>query len=270
MNVTLLSSTAHAEDLLLFTKQTRLNMDPGGMVRIMAMTEEEKLREIAYMANTNPASWEFVDYIFCIQGVTRAFTHQFVRHRQGSYAQQSQRVVDMSEGVVLTPARVLENDTQRGAWQEFVQDTMENYDALLGIGVELEDARGLLPTNILTNIVCKFNLRALSDMMSKRLCVRTQGEGQDVYRAMRDEVLKVHPWAEQFLRVWCATQGTCLYPALDNAKCPIKPYTYDPRNACAHGKNAGFPLVTREVIQSLWATERAAPAPTTRDHKEPK
>ena len=57
----------------------------------------------------------------------------------------------------------------------------------------------MLPTNIATNIVCKFNLRTFVDLAKSRTGGRTQGEYQQVLNAMVDEVLRVHPWAELFL-----------------------------------------------------------------------
>jgi thymidylate synthase ThyX len=73
------------------------------------------------------------------------------------------------------------------------------YKLLLKIGQAQEDARGILPTNISTNIICKFNLRAFSELAKSRTGGRTQSEYQKVVNAMIDEVLKVHPWAEMFL-----------------------------------------------------------------------
>jgi hypothetical protein len=70
--------------------------------------QDRVLEELDYIAKTIRSSWEMVDYTFQITGVTRAFTHQFVRTRTGSYAQQSQRSVDMSTGIeVLMPESVL-------------------------------------------------------------------------------------------------------------------------------------------------------------------
>jgi len=97
MKATLISFTPEAKELLIFTKSTRLTMSPGLMNEIRAWSEERKLAELEYMANTIPSSWEFVDYVFMIEGVSRAFTHQFVRSRQGSYAQQTMRVLNMGE-----------------------------------------------------------------------------------------------------------------------------------------------------------------------------
>jgi len=67
------------------------------------------------------------------------------------------------------------------------------------MGLPAEDARGILPTNIATNIVAKFNLRAFVDLAKSRTGGRTQGEYQAVMNAMVDEVLKVHPWADKFM-----------------------------------------------------------------------
>jgi thymidylate synthase ThyX len=70
---------------------------------------------------------------------------------------------------------------------------------LIELGLPAEDARGLLPTNISTNIVAKFNLRAFVDLAKSRTGGRTQSEYQKVMNAMVDAVLAVHPWAEKFL-----------------------------------------------------------------------
>jgi thymidylate synthase ThyX len=81
-------------------------------------------------------------------------------------------------------------------------------------GIKPEDARGILPTNILTNIIMKINLRALSEMMNKRLCERTQTEFRMAAEKMKELVLKIHPWAEKIL------QPACIFPGY----CPFKNY----------------------------------------------
>jgi thymidylate synthase ThyX len=66
-------------------------------LKIGSMGEEEKQKELKYVFGTIGSSWEFVDYIFLITGVSRAFTHELVRTRQASYAQQSMRAVNMED-----------------------------------------------------------------------------------------------------------------------------------------------------------------------------
>jgi len=169
------------------------------MDEIRSWPEEKKLAELDYMANTIPSSWEFVDYVFMIEGVSRAFTHQFVRSRQGSYAQQTMRVLNMCEYDYVYTDRTL-NDVQARGIVDIVNENIRlGYNKLIELGLPAEDARGILPTNISTNIVAKFNLRAFVDLAKSRTGGRTQNEYQKVMNAMVDEVLRVHPWAEKFL-----------------------------------------------------------------------
>jgi thymidylate synthase (FAD) len=198
MKVTLINCTPDAANLLLFTKSTRLNMSPGLMEEIQRWPEEKRLEELAYMANTIPSSWEFVDYTFLVEGVSRAYTHQQVRTRAASYAQQTMRVLDMGEFEYVYSDR-MSKPSAKLVVDEVLAEIRAGYHSLRVMGVPPEDARGILPTNIATNIVCKFNLRTLSELCASRTGGRTQGEYQRVVNAMADAVLSRHPWAEQFL-----------------------------------------------------------------------
>jgi len=199
MKVTLISTTPEAKELLIFTKSTRLTMSPGLMDEIRAWPEGKKLAELEYMANTIPSSWEFVDYVFLIEGVSRAFTHQFVRSRNASYAQQTMRVLNMGEYDYVYTDRIKDDIRARGLVDIANENIRLTYNELIKLGLPAEDARGILPTNIATNIVAKFNLRAFVDLAKSRTGGRTQNEYQKVMNAMCDAVLAVHPWAEKFL-----------------------------------------------------------------------
>ena len=188
-----------AADLLLFTKRTRLEMETGLLETIKGWDEDAKLKELRYMADTIPSSWEFVDYTFLISGVSRAYTHQQVRTRAGSYAQQSLRVVDASDFEFVYTDRNLANPDAKQMIDECLEEIKETYACLISMGQAPEDARGILPTNIATNIVCKFNLRTFVELVRSRSGGRTQAEYQRVIQGMIDEVLKVHPWAGPFL-----------------------------------------------------------------------
>lgn len=200
MKVTLISTTPLAAELLLFTKSTRLELRPGLFEEICAWPEDKKLEGLRYMANTIPSSWEFCDYVFLVEGVSRAYTHQQVRSRAGSYAQQTMRVTNMSDfDYVFTDAN-LRNPNARKAIEEVNKMVSAVYAKLVGeLGQAPEDARGILPTNIATNIVCKFNLRTMAELAASRTGGRTQGEYRAVVNAMCDAVLAAHPWAEAFL-----------------------------------------------------------------------
>jgi flavin-dependent thymidylate synthase len=275
MKVSLINYTQEARELLLFTKQTRLSMDNGLMDEIRAWPEEKKQSELKYMLGTIKSSWEFCDYVFSISGVSRAFTHQFVRTRQGSFAQQSQRTVEMDGFDFVTPEAWLGDepfDEATGTYVGAMGDIQDAYDHLISIGANPQDARGILPTNICTNIIGKFNLRTLSDMARIRLCTRTQGEYQNVFRAMRSLVVETHPWAEPFVRVACAADGVCCFP--NYAECPIKPGVFNPDTGLRwDGKTtpADWSIYdtdpapvrphTREEIQVIWEGTRFEAVP---------
>lgn len=199
MKVTLISHTPAAEVILLFTKSTRLTLAPTLLNDIAAWPEDKKLNELEYMANTIPSSWEFVDYVFLVEGVSRAYTHQQVRTRAASYAQQTMRVLDMGGFDYVFTDRNLEDELAMKIITEHNQATRVAYNNLITIGQAPEDARGILPTNISTNIVCKFNLRTFAELAKSRTGGRTQSEYQKVINAMVDEVLAIHPWADKFI-----------------------------------------------------------------------
>lgn len=199
MKVSLISHTQDAADLLIFTKATRLTMSPGLLDEIRNRSPEEKMRELEYMANTIPSSWEFVDYVFLVEGVSRAYTHQQVRTRAASYAQQTMRVLNMCDFDYVYTDRNLKDESAKAVIDQVLDTIKAGYKTLIDLGQPAEDARGILPTNISTNIVCKFNLRTFVDLAKARTGGRTQSEYQKVINGMVDEVLRVHPWAEKFL-----------------------------------------------------------------------
>lgn len=200
MKVSLISTTPNAARLLVFTKQTRLQMSVDGMAKVMAMPEAELLAELTYMANTIPSSWEFVDYVFMVEGVSRAYTHQQVRTRAASYAQQTLRVLDVSKGFDFVYTDRNKQDSKALQVINYAMGVVQDaYAELVRLGQPPEDARGILPTNIATNIVCKFNLRTMAELAKSRTGGRTQGEYQQVINAMCDCVIAEHPWAEKFM-----------------------------------------------------------------------
>lgn len=250
MQVKLISLTPDALTLLLGTKNTRLSSsdDP-------ALWGDAKRQEhLDYMRDTIKSSWEFVDYVFEIEGVTRAFTHQLVRTRTGSYAQQAMRVVDARNQPVEVPPSIKGNDSWYALWDVGVREAMDSYEALLDAGAPAQDARGVLPTHITTSIKAKFNLRTLHEMAKLRLCTRTQGEYQDVFREMRRLVVEQHPWAAEFIEVHCVATGTCAFPRYGKAECPV----YLPTMDNTPVRNAARTL--------FWAVRHEA-APIARDGK---
>lgn len=218
MKVTLLDYQEDALELLIFTKNTRLRQEVT-LSDIRNWTYGKKLEHLDYMKKTIQSSFEFVRYVFNIEGVSRNFTHQLVRTRKASYAQESQRTVDVRGAKVLG----LPDSVPARRW---AQQTIIGYGDLIDNGFPVQEARSILPTGIETSITMAVDLRELMHMGEVRLCTRTQGEYQDVFKAMRAEVLKAHPWLEGFIEVYCVKYGTCCFP--NYKECPVQERAFIP------------------------------------------
>lgn len=193
----------YAANILLFTKNTRLQMSPGLLSEIRAWPLEKKMKELEYMANTIPSSWEMVNYSFMVEDVTRGYTHQQVRSRNMSFAQQTLRVLDVTGWKFGTGPTIQDSPYRKQLYNKVMEGIDVVYKELIKDGAKIEDARGILPTNILTNIFIHMNLRTFVETVRKRSSPRVQGEYREVLEKMKDEVIKVHPWCALFIdRTW--------------------------------------------------------------------
>lgn len=232
MKVELIRYTQDALDLLLETKNARMEGKP-----ISEMTDSEKQEHWLYMLDTIKSPFDFVDYIFDITEVSKNMTHQMVRTRTGAYQERTSRAQESSAFDAIRPKafehlsdddRIAHGDLDKALQQQELaekwDDAMATIDALYqelrASGAEIQDARGVLPSNMRTHIIAKFNLRTLSEMAKNRLCTRTQGEYQNVFRAMVAAVLEVHPWANPLLQPSCIGVGKCAFPRHGKVHCP--------------------------------------------------
>jgi len=253
MKVTLLRYTPDALNLLVGTKTTRIRGKAPE-----DMTESERYDHFQYMLDTIRSPFDFVDYIFNIEGVSKNMTHQLVRTRTGAYQQESSRAVEVTEIVrpeAFDPVEDGEQSKLFELWEDGVADAEAFYKELLTAGAALQDARAILPSNMATNIQAKFSLRTLSDMAKVRLCVRTQGEYQQAFRLMREEVLKVHPWAEPLIQVACIATGQCAFPRYGRERCTFYRPWMDLRKE------------QEELRQVFWATKLTTNNPVAKDGK---
>lgn len=204
MNVFLLDYTGiHSPDpfyaarMLVYAKNTRGGQD-GSLKFAGAKTEGALMKDLEAVANTIRSSWEFVDFTFQIKDVTRVFTQQLQRTRVGvSFAEQALRVADMSSFRTKIPEAVVDAELNED-WTFHNEITAQLYSRMISNGVPAQDARGILPLNVLTNILVKMNLRTLADLCGKRENLRAQGEYQDVIRECKRLVLEKMPWVKMF------------------------------------------------------------------------
>ena len=184
MNIDLMDSTPNPIDLISMAMGTCYAKDNASELRVKR----------AYEAN-HMSVFEHAKFTVRISGVSRALTHQLVRHRMASYCQESQRYVKLdTEG----DAWYVIPDTIRltGQLEQYV-GTMracgEAYRKMLEDGVPAEDARYVLPNGCETQFVVTMNARSLKNFFRQRCCNRAQWEIRELARRMLLEVRKVSP-----------------------------------------------------------------------------
>jgi thymidylate synthase (FAD) len=119
---------------------------------------------------------EHASATFEISGISRACSHQLVRHRIASYSQESQRYVDMSNPEWVLPPAVEENPEAGAVWERFAGEVQVAYRALRELGVRKEDARFVLPNGTATRIVVTMNFRELLHLFRLRISPEAQWE----------------------------------------------------------------------------------------------
>jgi thymidylate synthase (FAD) len=136
---------------------------------------------------------EHASVTFLISGISRACSHQIVRHRLASYSQESQRYVDMSAPEFVVPPAIEENGEARAIWDEFVGRAQETYRRLRELGIRKEDSRFLLPNAAATRLVMSMNFRSLRHFFDVRCARDAQWEVRQVAEEMLRQMYGVSP-----------------------------------------------------------------------------
>lgn len=185
MHVELLYHTPDPERAI--ATAARLCYAPVGAAELMETMPPERVKSVltTIMSSGHFSTLEHASYTFAIDGVSRALTHQLVRHRIASFNQQSQRYVKFKGEVsVVKPESVAANAEASAKFDEAIQAAVDAYHALLEAGVPAEDARYLLPNAAESKIVVTMNVRELLHFFSLRCCNRAQWEIRDMAHRM--------------------------------------------------------------------------------------
>ena len=150
---------------------------------------------------------EFCDFTFHIEGISRALSHQLVRHRMASYAQRSQRYCSEGEFNYIIPPTINKDVNLKLAYEKAMRRTNELYEALQELGIPNEDARYILPNACETQIEVKMNLRSLMNFMHERLCTCAQWEIRELALQMRKVVIDQYPEFAEYLVPKCEKNG---------------------------------------------------------------
>ncbi|MBS7638479.1 FAD-dependent thymidylate synthase [Candidatus Bathyarchaeota archaeon] len=147
-------------------------------------------------------------FTFSIEGISRACSHQLIRHRTASFTQQSQRFVKVKrlrEHVVL-PESIRKRALQ--PYMEFIDKAGEVYVKLMELGVPGEDARFVLPNATTTNLLVTMNGLALKHFFGLRCCLRAQWEIRTLADMMLLKIRSADPMLPP-LGPYCYQLGHC-------------------------------------------------------------
>jgi flavin-dependent thymidylate synthase len=128
--------------------------------------------------------------VFLFEGISRTCTHQLVRHRLGSFSQESQRYVDLAKGSwnAITPPSVAASAQAVEKLDAFWAMAEEVYAEFRQLGIRKEDARFLLPNAAETRIVTTMNYAGWSHFCWLRAVDKA---AQWEIRAMGQHALKM-------------------------------------------------------------------------------
>lgn len=166
------------------------------------------------------------DFVFQIEGVPRAFTHQAVRKRVGaSYSQESMRFAtkEGNKFSYATGKSIRADNDLNALYGGFMNDISQKYEKLLSKGAEQQDARGILPINTNTKIGIRYNLMTLIRLAEVRLCYQSQGHWRTVIEKMKKEVKgKVGKSVADLLVKACDRTGKCEFISVFDRDCPVE------------------------------------------------
>lgn len=171
---------------------------------------------------------EFCDFTFHVEGVSRALTHQLVRHRLASYAQRSQRYCGEDNFDYVIPPSIQKDEDMLHTYTALMGYINMQYKKFQKAGIPNEDARMILPNACETVIEVKMNLRSLIHFMNERLCTRAQWEIRQLALAMKKAVEEQYPELAEYLVPKCEAHA---------------PYSF-----CTEHKSCGRHVTLKEAL----------------------
>jgi len=233
LNVKLLSHTPDAEKLI--ATAAKLCYSSSDIESLRDGLTEEKIESFLDMLVSigHESVMEHVSFTFGIEEISRACSHQLVRHRIASYSQKSQRYVNENGFEFITPPAIEEIPEAKAEYDRVIAEITESYEKLANILTEKhtaefmaqgmdektarskaskmanEDARFLLPNACETKIVVTMNVRSLFNFFRHRCCNRAQWEIRTVANEMLRQCMEVAPHIFSHAGPSCVAEGKC-------------------------------------------------------------
>ena len=233
MKVKLLSHTPDAERLI--ATAAKLCYSSSDIESLRDGLSDDKVESFIDMIVSigHESVVEHVSFTFGIEGISRACSHQLVRHRIASYSQKSQRYVSENGFEFITPPAVAEIPEAKSEYDRIIAGITEGYEKLAGLLTDKhtaefiaqgldektarskasklanEDARFILPNACETKIVVTMNVRSLFNFFRHRCCNRAQWEIRAVANEMLRQCMEVAPHIFSHAGPSCIAEGRC-------------------------------------------------------------
>jgi thymidylate synthase (FAD) len=202
LKVTLLQYTPSPERAV--ASAGRLCYAPVSAADLKSDMSEDDVRRLVrgLVRSGHMSALEHASFTFAVDGISRACSHQLVRHRVASYSQQSQRYVRFdSDGDFVMPPSIGASPEAREVFLEAMENARKSYERLVELGLAegrgnesvYEDARFVLPNAAETKIVVTMNARELRHFFSLRCCRRAQWEINRLAWTMRSLAVRTAP-----------------------------------------------------------------------------
>jgi len=178
-------------ELLFITPEPEKLIEAAGRTSYLSFSKQGKDTEKAFIRalikRGHLSVLEHACATFRFSGVSRAFTHQLVRHRLCSFTQQSQRYVDESNFNYIEPLSIKNHPEAHSAFIDFMEEARKAYQELQKLGIKKQDARFVLPNAAESQIVVTANLREWRYIIE----LRSEPGAQWEIREASIEILKI-------------------------------------------------------------------------------
>ena len=218
MKVKIIAYTPNPEEVV--ASAAKLCYSKVGVDEIQENLTEEGIEKFVSMLSAigHHSPLEHCTFTFAVEGISRACSHQLVRHRIASYSQQSQRYVKLDKFDYIIPTAIENNEfakdiflnameQDKKAYNGIVEELMNEYIASSGYTLAsiprseynrleklaIEDARYVFPNACETKIVFTMNVRTLMNFFTHRCCDRAQWEIRDLANEMLIQVKEIAP-----------------------------------------------------------------------------
>lgn len=208
INVKLLNYTPAPANII--ARAARLCYSRSEIDDLLEQMTEEKceklLKKLMQLGHESPM--EHACFTFAVEGISRACSHQIVRHRIASYSQQSQRYVDSKNFNYIIPPSIKKNESAKQRFEEIMVKIGRAYEELKEVAPK-EDARFVLPNAGETKIIITMNARSLKNFFKHRTCTRAQWEIREMAQRMLKICKETAPLLFEGMGPDCVSEKIC-------------------------------------------------------------